>query len=142
MRHPLDASILGGYLLDDLGVVNHMLLELGRRPGKDKNIMAFAGLDLRRCARVNLLHWNGVHDYLCIVLVAPFLGQHILEPDIELRQKMGPFSNLQSLLLRKRAIGEKEEWSKGGRCRRHFKEIPPRRRFCPVPGHSCARSYV
>ena len=75
-----------------------VLLVLGGRPWKDKNIMAFAGLDLSRCARINLLHWNGVHDYLRVVLVAPFVRQHILEPDIELGQKMSPFCDFQRLL--------------------------------------------
>src|SRR2546422_3224625 len=65
-----------------------MLLVLGRGPGKDKNIMAFAGLDLSRCARVNVLHWNAVQDYLCVVLVAPFLGQHILEPLVIFREEV------------------------------------------------------
>ena len=106
--------MLGGYLLDDLRVVNHVLLVLGGRPWKDKNIMAFAGLDLSRCARINLLHWNVVNDDVRVVLVAPFLGQHILEPDIELGQKMGPFCDFQRLLTGECPLRKKEEWSKRG----------------------------
>src|SRR6266851_6095375 len=54
---PVNISVLAGYSLIDFAVVNHVLNVFSRRPGKDEDIMALAGLDLRRCTRVNLLHW-------------------------------------------------------------------------------------
>src|SRR3989442_13156949 len=95
-------------------MVNHMLVILGGRPGKDEHVVPLAGLDLSGSAGADLFYGDKVYGYPRIVLFAPFPGHLTLEPLVIVGQEMGPFCDLQLFLAGESAIGKKEERAESG----------------------------
>src|SRR5215472_850121 len=138
MCQPIDGSILAQHLLGDLGMINNMLLELCWGPREHEQVMSFAGFGFSECPRVDLLYRNEIHDDPGILLLAPFLCQHIHKPLVKLGQKMRPFRDFQRLLTGHSAIGEKEEGTKRGCGRSEFEEIAARGLATCGPDHDSA----
>src|SRR5260370_3584334 len=113
-----NSPVFRSHCLIDLSVVNHMLMVLRRWPRKNEYIVALAGSDLSRCASDNLFYGDEIHDYPGIVLRTPFLSQHIFEPLVILREKMGLLCDLELFLASECTSRKVEErpGSSGGGC--------------------------
>src|SRR5260370_11856276 len=70
MPEAVYVTILGSHGPIDFGMVNHMLLVDGRRPGEYKQVVAFARRNLSRRERVDFFHRAVVDHYFGIVLLA------------------------------------------------------------------------
>src|SRR5438034_1351455 len=62
--------------------------------------------DLRRRERADFIRGNVIDDHLGVMPLAPFPGELLLEPAVELGQEMRPFGDLERLLLGERALGK------------------------------------
>jgi len=126
MRELLNCAYPGSYGLIDFAVIDHMLAELRRRPGKDEQVVPLPGLDLSEGAVTNLFHRNNVNGNVRIVPPAPVFGKHVHEPLIELRQEVCPFGDLERLLAGESAIREKEEGAERDGTGRQLQKISTR----------------
>src|SRR5215469_7829585 len=91
-------------------MINHVLAKLCGRPWEYKEVVPFAGVDLRECAGANLLYWNDVNRNFCVIPLAPVEGQVFDKPFIKLRKKVGPFCDLEGFLTSKCALRKEEEY--------------------------------
>src|SRR5215469_10599124 len=116
-------------------MINHVLAKLCGRPWEYKEVVPFAGVDLRECAGANLLYWNDVNRNFCVIPLAPVEGQVFDKPFIKLRKKVGPFCDLEGFLTSKCALRKEEERAEGGGAGRQSEEITSRARAGCRPTH-------
>jgi hypothetical protein len=136
MRELLDCADARCDCLVDFTVVDYMLAELRRRPGKDEQVVPLPGLDLGESAVTNLFHRNNVNGNVGIVLPAPVFSKHVHKPLIKLRQEVGPFGDLERLLAGESTLREKEEGAERSGTSHQLQEISTRSFSACVPGHS------
>ena len=127
MPEAIDVTVPEAHRLIDFGVINHVLLVLGGRPGKHEQIVSLCVSNFSRCPRVDLFHGNVVHGYDRVVLLAPFFGIDIGEPLVVFRDEMSPLRNLQALLPS--TIAESKERPESGSRSCQPEEISPGRLF-------------
>ncbi len=125
MCESVEVAELEGHRLIDLRMIDHVLVKLGRRPGKHEHVMAAAGRDFGSGDCVDAFHRDVVHHDFGVVLPAPFLGKHAGEPLVIRGQEMRPFGDLQRLLVSHRSIGENYERPSRCRGRRQSDDIAP-----------------
>src|SRR5260370_27428585 len=73
---PINLSVFRSDSLIDLPTVNHVLVKLSRGPGKHKDIVALAHLDLSLWPRMDSFDWQDAYGYRASVLLPPFFGPH------------------------------------------------------------------
>src|SRR5579863_601891 len=98
MRELLNSAVFGRNRLIDTGMIDHMLVVFGWRPGKNENVMPLTGRDFGECAVANVLHRDHIHRDGGLVPLAPLRRHYIEEPIIKFREKVRPFGDLQGLL--------------------------------------------
>ena len=135
VRKLLDGADLRRHRLIDLAMIDHVLAEFRRRPGKDEQVVPLAGLDLSEGAVTNLLYRNNIDGDVSVVPLAPVFGHHVYKPLVILRQKVGPFGDLERLLAGESATGKKKERAERGCASRELQEISTRGFSACVPDH-------
>src|ERR1700683_2547245 len=98
VRELLNSAVLGSNRLIDPGMIDRMLVVFGWRPGKNKYVMPFAGIDFSEGAVANFLHGDHIHCDLGLVPLAPLRSHYVNEPIIEFGEEVRPFGDLQGIL--------------------------------------------
>src|ERR1700733_524634 len=90
-------------------MVDGMLLEFCRRPGKHKEVVTFAGRHFPQSFCVNFFNRNTIDNYIGVIFLAPWLGPFCFKPGVVFRDKMIPFGDLECLGIAQRTLREIEE---------------------------------
>src|SRR5690348_15243761 len=104
-------------------MVNHVVGEFGRRPGKHEQIVPISGADFSEGTRTNLFDRNQINDYFCIVLLAPLRCHYLHKPLIKFGKEVRPFSNLEGFLAGESTIRKDKERTEGRRSRCKSEEV-------------------
>src|SRR5215467_14180128 len=116
-------------------MIDDMLVVFGWRPGKNKNVVPFAGCHFCKGAVANLLHRNQVHGYSCVVLLAPLGCYYVHKPVIKFGEEVRPFCDLQGLGTGECVSAEYKKWSCSRRSGGQPDEIAERNPLSPCVEH-------
>jgi len=94
-------------------VIDGMLLEFRRGPGKHNDVVTGASADFRRRGFVDFLQRNVVQCDFGFMLLAPFLG-HFLKPSVEARNKVSPLGDSESFLAKESAGRKRKKRAESG----------------------------
>src|SRR5947209_20466320 len=134
------ASMVCFDLLVDLLVVDHLLLIRRRRREEHDQIVPLLRRNFRGGPRRDFVERDVVHHDVDVVFLAPFFGEHAVEPLVVPRHEVTPLEDLQGLLLRRCSFRkEKERAGSGSDCQRaaagKFDEHPPRKSWLVLLRH-------
>src|SRR5580700_6363350 len=107
-------------------MIDRMLMEFRRGPGKHEQIVSVTGRHLGRSVGVNSLDGNHIDSYLRVVLFSPLLDEFGAEPGVIFGDQMSPFCDPQRFCIAESTGGEAKKRTGRGDSRGQFDEIPAR----------------